>query len=253
MFPTRSASAAEIIEDPIHISELAVYTQQTANSVCWELHRFHQQQPDYPFAYRDAKEIWSLAGMLRDQLQAGPVDSANAAQQLARMNMLLTGIEKATAKWGDGLRPAPLPAELMERRGVVVGPGAGVGVNVPFFGIRLSAPRIAVADEVVAVPAPPHRAFHPNSRGSRRSLEREIFTLRTALAYLTEDANLTIAVAPPADAPPGTPTPIAPTALPPASPPRPAPVQPSNGPDLESPVKVFPSSAATPVSPAAKK
>lgn len=239
--------AAEIVDDPRHIAELAAYANQTSNSFCWELHRFHQQQPDYPIVYRDAKEIWNLSAQLRDQLQLGPSNTPEIGQQVARMNALYGEIEKLTAKWGDGVRPAPLPGENVERR-VVVRPGPGV--NVPYLGFRISAPRVGIAEEVI-VPAAP-RVHHPNSRGSRRSLERELFAVKTSLSYLTEDVGPVqvvnqLPVAPPAEAiPPRPEIPVTPTAIPaPIQPELPATQPPAfrptkSGPELGPVLKVSP-------------
>ena len=258
---TQSASATEILDDTSHFTELTNSAMQTANTLCWELHRYHQQQPDFPVLYRDAKEVWTQASTLQNALQNGPVDAAVAKQQIGRMTSLLVNIEKGTAKWGDGVRP--VPAGDVVRRNVVVQRG-GYGVNVPYFGFRLAAPRVAVAEEVV-VPAPANRnAIHPNGRGSRRSLDREIFAVKTALANLSEDIAIpavTSGTTPvPADA-----LPIAPNAdtLPAAPRPQPPVPQPavqlptvpdtSATPDEGTVIKVVPSSARKNDTPTIKK
>lgn len=255
--PSHPASAAEILDDPAHFTELAANTIRTANALCWELHRFHQQQPEFPMLYRDAKEIWSQAGALQNALQAGPVDSAVANQNIARMTTLLGGIEKGIAKWGDGVRPTP--ADVVERRGVVVTPRGGVGIDVPFFGLRLAAPRIAVAEEVV-VPTPLNRrAIHANGRGSRRSLDREVFALKTALGYLAEDVS--VPAIPPGPTPVplnADPTPAAADVIPLAPRPQPQIQQPvlpdSSSSQQEGTVlKVLPSSVKKPDAPAVNK
>lgn len=257
---SRPVSATEILDDPAHFTELSSSVVQTANTLCWELHRFHQQQPDFPVLYRDSKEIWSQASMLQDALQNGPVDSAVATQQIAKMTMLLGNVEKGMSKWGDGIRPVN---EVVARRGVVVSPRGGVGVNVPFFGFRIAAPRIAVADEVI-VPGPANRqAIHPNGHGSRRSLDRQLLAVKTALANLSEDVGVPVAVQGPTPVP--TELNPAPAANPLPEAPRPQPPVPQSAvPDSKLPnstavpeegtvIKVVPSSAKKTDSPTVKK
>ena len=65
----RTGFAVDIIDDPVQIDEQAAQVVQTSNSLCWELHRYHQQNPDYPQAYRAAKQLWAQAGALRDALR----------------------------------------------------------------------------------------------------------------------------------------------------------------------------------------
>src|SRR5260221_6406845 len=77
------AWAVDILDDPLQIDERAAQIVQTSNSLCWEMHRYHRQQPDYPQAYRTAKDVWSRAGGLRDALQAGPVETEALMQQTA--------------------------------------------------------------------------------------------------------------------------------------------------------------------------
>lgn len=275
----RSAFAVEILDDPAHFGDLSAAAMQTSNALCWELHRYHQQQPEYAVLYRDAKEIWNQAGALNNALQMGPVETAIANQQVARMSELLANIEKGMSKWGDGVRPAP-PAQVVERRNMVVTPG--VGVNVPFFGgFRIGTPRVAVAEDVVVSAPTNQRAIHPNGHGSRRSLERQLSLLKIAVANLTEDLGVP-AVAPPpspvqgptpvdnpngppsptgAPTPVGGPTPVrAPTpvsepgaALPKASPVVPQPALPSStSPQDEGRViKVVPSTAKKTIEPPA--
>lgn len=218
-----------ISDDPVHLDELAGSLLQVSNALCWEMHRYHRQQPDFSAAYRPAKEIWTMAGALRDGLRSGPVDDRDVVSQVAKMNELFATIEKTCAGWGDGIRSAN-PAEPVEERAVVV-PGSGVDVDIPLLfggGIRVGrSPRMVVAEP--AVPAVPRRAFHPNARGSKRSLERELASVRTALGYLTEDSG---AVPPNADS-------SAP------NPPRPMPpdtnADKNSGPALAPPTKIVPS------------
>lgn len=267
-----AVQADEPVTDVVHFSELSGYVQQTANSLCWEMYRFHQQQPDFLDAYRDAKEIWTLAGSLRGSLQNGPVADVQAADLANRMAELAARIETVTRKWGDGMRPAPPPAPLDPQHRVIVTPGAGIGVDVPFFGIRLATPRIAIAEEVPPVLPMPQavRTYHRHARGSRRSLDRELTTLKTALGYLVEDAApLASPVAPETAEPPALDPnravlPAKPKSSvnadkPPvqAPPPLPVPILPPGaaspaGPSLEpaaQPVPVLPRSANLPVEP----
>src|SRR5579872_4833140 len=78
--------ATDIIDDPMQIDERAAQIIQTSNSLCWEMHRFHQQQPDYRQSYRAAKEIWSRAGESRDALRAGPVETQVLTRQMTELN-----------------------------------------------------------------------------------------------------------------------------------------------------------------------
>src|SRR5437588_7362293 len=78
--------AVDIIDDPMQIDERAAQLGQTANSLCWEMHRYHQQQPDYRHSYRAAKELWSRAGELQEALRAGPVETAVLNRQITEMN-----------------------------------------------------------------------------------------------------------------------------------------------------------------------
>src|SRR4249919_3884998 len=78
--------AVDILDDPLQIDERAAQIVQTSNSLCWEMHRYHRQQPDYAQAYRTAKDIWSRAGEIRESLQAGPVETEALLQQTAQIN-----------------------------------------------------------------------------------------------------------------------------------------------------------------------
>src|SRR5262245_31401932 len=100
------ARAVEILDDPTHLDELAAAVQQTSNSLCWEMYRYHQIEPDFKETYRAAKDLWSEAGALRDALRAGAVESADAAERAARMAEAFTVVDRNAAKWRDGVRPA---------------------------------------------------------------------------------------------------------------------------------------------------
>lgn len=175
-----------LLEDPVHIDELAAYLQTVSNSLCWEMHRFHRDQPEFSEAYRPAKEVWQIAGGLRDAIRTGPIDTQLVQSRIARMDELLTTVAQITERWGDGAKPQEVVAE---RRGVVVTPGAGVDLNLPFVGgLRVGTPRVYVPDD--APPVLERRRIHPNARGSKRALERELFGVRTALNYLMEDTGV---------------------------------------------------------------
>ena len=179
--------AIDIIDDPMQIDERAGQIIQTSNALCWEMHKFHQQQPDYRQSYRAAKEIWSRAGELRDALRAGPVETQVLMRQMTELNEIFTQVEKSLSQWGDGDR------SLVSRNG---GPGQrtvvtdGAEVDIPFVGgIRVGRPRVVVTDD--GPPQFERRRLHPNSHGSKRSLERELAALQVALSYMLEDAGVT--------------------------------------------------------------
>lgn len=221
------AQQFEPLDDPAQLDEMAAAVQKTSNSLCWEMHRYHREQPGYPEAYRQAKELWSMAGTLREALRTGAIDPATLMNQVTRMSEALAAVQSSVSTWGDGVRPpldaSPPPGE----RSVVVTPGR-VDVDIPLLfggGIRVGSPPRAVVVEEPTPPALPRRQFHPNSRGSRRSLERELTAVRTAMDYLLEDAG----VAPPAEPAGESPTPMPPEAS-----------ETSAGPSLSPPIKVAP-------------
>lgn len=177
--------AVDVVDDPVQIDERAAQLLQSSNSLCWEMHRFHQQQPDYPQMYRAAKEVWSRAGELRNALRAGPVETDALLQEVAQMNDLFIQLENGLSKWGDGDRSLVAPQAGMGPRPVVT---PGVAIDIPFVGVRVGTPRIAIADD--SVPQLERRRLHPNSRGSKRSLERELAAVKVALSDLQEDAGV---------------------------------------------------------------
>jgi len=216
--------AVDILDDPLQIDERAAQLLQASNSLCWEMHRYHQQQPDYRASYRAAKEIWSRAGELRDGLRAGPVETETLVQQMTQMNETFVQLEKSLSKWGDGDRSL---TPLDEGRGPRTVETPGVGVDIPFIGVRVGGPRYVVTDD--RPPQLERRRLHPNSRGSRRSLERELAAVKVALSYLLEDAGVTIE-----------PTPAQPGA---GAATGPVPEPPQPGPTSGDPVKIVPPSA----------
>jgi hypothetical protein len=225
----------EIIDDPLQIDERAAQIVATSNSLCWEMYRYHRQQPNYNEAYRTAKDLWSLGVGLRDALRAGPLENDALAQQTARINELTDRVEKLMAPWGDGDRSVlPMNAGVSTR--TVMTPG--VSVDIPFIGVQVGSPRLAVVED--GPPLLERRRLHPNSRGSRRSLEREFAALRTAVAFLNEDAGVSVAA-------PGGSTPISPA--PAGTTPSgngPVPQPPDAGPVLGDPVKIVPPAAGKP-------
>jgi len=180
-----SVFAVDVVDDPVQIDDRAAQLLQTSNSLCWEMYRYHQQQPDYRPAYRAAKDIWARAGELRDALRTGPVETEALGQQVAQMNETFAQLEKALSKWGDGDR-SQVPAAVGGPRTVVT--TGGVGVDVPFVGVRIGGPRYVVTDD--GLPVLERLRLHPNSPGSRRSLEREFAAVKVALKYLQEDAGM---------------------------------------------------------------
>jgi hypothetical protein len=216
--------AVDIVDDPVQFDELAAQVVQTSNSLCWEIHRYHQQNPDYPQAYRAAKQLWTQAGTLRDALRAGPVETAGLIEQVAQMNENLTLAERSLERWGDGDRSQVPPAGAPGSRTVMV--DRGVGVNLPLLGVHVGRPRYVVTDDGPPVLA--RQRLHPNSHGSKKSLERELAAVRTAMSYLMDDSGVSIdpGAAPPATSPAGK---------------GPVPNPPDAG--LGEPVKILPQSA----------
>jgi hypothetical protein len=216
---------AEPVEDPVHFDEIAAFVQSRANSLCWEMHRFHRHQPDFTETYRMAKEVWALSGSLRDLLRTGPVDSVTVAQQAQRIGEIFDQVERRAAKW-EGI-PASEPVAIPgEERRTVVTPRAGLDIDVPFFGLRLGTPGVVVRDDV-RPRAMERRRPHVNARGSTRSLQRELDSTKIAVSYLMEDVSA-IGTAPPAAAP-GEPAPPA-AGIPAEGSSQPAP---ANGPVLK--------------------
>lgn len=187
----RSALAVDIVDDPVQIDERAAQVVQTSNSLCWEMYRYHRQKPDYPQAYREAKELWRQAGALRDSLQNGMLETESMRQQVSQMNDLFARLDQELAKWGDGDR-SMIPQSGIPRTVVT----DGVVVDLPLIGVQVGGPRVAYVED--DYPALQRRRLHPNSHGSKRSLEREMAALKLAMSYLLEDAGATGDSAPPA-------------------------------------------------------
>lgn len=227
--------AVDIIDDPMQIDERAVQLIQMSNSLCWEMHRFHQQQPDYRQSYRAAKEIWSRAGELRDALRAGPVETEVLTRQMTELNEIFTQVEKSLSKWGDGDRSLVAPNGGPGQR-TVVDPGAEV--DIPFIGgFRVGGPRVVVTDD--GLPQLERRRLHPNSHGSKRCLERELAAVNVALSYMLEDAGVALE--------PNSPAPDGPAAT------GPVPQPPAPGSTLGEPQKIVPSTTKKPAATSARK
>lgn len=237
--------AVEIIDDPVQIDERAAQVLQSSNSLCWEIHRYHQQKPDYAQQYRTAKEIWSRAGDLRNALRAGPVETEVLVQQMLQLNEALVQLEAGLSRWGEGDRSLVPPTSAPTPQTVV---RPGVEVVVPFVGVRVGGPRVVTTED--AAPPLERRRLHPNSHGSQRSLEREFAAVKVAVSYLLEDSGVGAGQQPPVpNAPtPNAPVPNAPVPNPPAAdnaPDAPA----GNGPALGPPQKIVPPTAKKPVAP----
>jgi hypothetical protein len=229
----RTGFAVDIIDDPVQIDEQAAQVVQTSNALSWELHRYHQQNPDYPQAYRAAKQLWTQAGALRDALRAGPVESEGLMQQVAQMNENLTLVERILERWGDGDRSQVPLAGGSGGRTVMV--DRGVGVNLPLLGVHVGRPRYVVTDDGPPVLA--RQRLHPNSHGSKKSLDRELAAVRVAMIYLMEDGGVSVE---PNAAAPGRPAGKGPVPNPPEA-------------GLGEPVKILPQSAKTRAVTPAKK
>jgi len=104
----------------------------------------------------------------------------------------------------------------------------GVSVQIPFIGVQVGSPRMAIVED--GPPLLERRRLHPNSRGSKRSLEREFAAMKVAVGYLNEDTGISATAAPASAAPA--------SAAPTGNPPVPQP--PDAGPVLGDPVKIGP-------------
>lgn len=201
--------AVDIIDDPTQIDERATQLIQTSNSLCWEMHRFHQQQPGYRESYRSAKELWSQAGQLQEAIRSGPVETELLVGQITVMNDLFTRVKTTLSQWESGDRSLIAVGSEPVQRTVVT---PGVAVEIPFIGLRVGGgPEVVVTTEGSSQIE--RKRLHPNSRGSKRSLERELAAVEVALNYLSEDAGMPVqATSATTGAPSETgPVPLAPT------------------------------------------
>jgi hypothetical protein len=179
----RPTLAVDVIDDPMQIDEDAADVVQTANSLCWELHRYHRQQPEFAPTYRTAKEIWARAGDLRDALRNRPVETESLVQQVSQMNDMLAQVDKTLSRWGDGDRSL-VPLNAGPR--TVVAPR--VAVDIPFVGVRVGGPRVYTEE---GPPVLERRRLHPNSHGSKRGLERELAALKPMPPLLVPSRRVT--------------------------------------------------------------
>jgi hypothetical protein len=147
------------------------------------------------------------------------------------MNETFAQLEKSLSMWGDGDR-SQLPAAVGGPRTVVT--TGGVGVDLPFVGVRVGGPRYVVTDD--GPPQLERLRLHPNSPGSRRSLERELAAAKVALKYLQEDAGMEVDQGAPSPAP----------GVPAATGPVPQPPDPGPDTTLGEPEKIAPPSAKKP-------
>jgi len=186
----RTGLAVDILDDAVQMDDRVAQVVQTSNALCWEMYRYHQQNPDYAQGYRAAKQLWTRAGGLRDALRSGPVETEAFVQEVAQINELFTQIEKTVSQWGEGDRSSLLAnggrTVVPDKKPVVVDPG--VSVNLPIFGgVQLGRPKVVMTEDGQATLE--RRRLHPNSRGSKRSLERELAGLKVAVNYLLEDSG----------------------------------------------------------------
>jgi hypothetical protein len=223
----RSAQAVDIVDDPVQIDERAAQIVQTSNSLCWEMYRYHQQKPDYLQAYRTAKDLWRQAGALRATLLNGPMETEVLNQQVSQMNDSFVRLDQFLSKWGDGDRSALAMNGGPTSRTVVTD---GVVVDLPLIGVQVGGPRYEVIED--GPPALQRRRLHPNSHGSKRSLEREMASVKLAMSNLLEDTGVSDTGVS------GNPPPPAPGVTP--SGPVPQPPPDDDNPKLEKPVKVVP-------------
>ncbi|MDB5338788.1 MAG: hypothetical protein JWN70_4407 [Planctomycetaceae bacterium] len=186
---TTSLFAVDIVDDAVQIDERAAQVVLASNTLCWEMHRYHQKQPDFTPTYRSAKQIWSQALEIRDALRAGPVETAALNERLNAMSDTFQQVEATLSKWGNGDR-SMIPNNSGPTQRTVVTQGAGV--DLPLLGIHVGRPQVYVEED--DTPQLARQRLHPNSPGSKRSLERELAATKVALSYLLEDANV---VAPP--------------------------------------------------------
>lgn len=181
------AMAVDILDDPIQIDERVSQLIKTSNALCWEIYRYHQQKPDFSDTYRAAKQLWTQATQIQEELRAGPVETEALQQKVSEMNQGFSQVAAAVSKWGPGDQSS-VPTTSGGATREVVAPG--VGIEVPFVGIHIGGPDVVVTSDTS--PQLKRRRLHPNARGSQRSLERELDAVRVAMNYLVEDAGVSI-------------------------------------------------------------
>jgi hypothetical protein len=83
-----------------HVDRLAVEVRERANLVCWELFGTCRGRPGYDQIYRDAKEVWSIAGHIHDLVH----NSANLSRiqrNAVELDQMLAKVRMQIAAWGD--------------------------------------------------------------------------------------------------------------------------------------------------------
>jgi hypothetical protein len=190
----RTGLAVDILDDAVQMDDRVAHVVQASNGLCWEMYRYHQQNPEYTPAYRAAKQLWSRAGGLREALRSGPVETEAFVQEVAQINELFGQVEKSVSEWRDGDRSSLLAPGgrngNSDKGAVAVDPG--VSVNLPLIGgVQLGRPKVVMTEDGQATLE--RRRLHPNSRGSKRSMERELAALKVAVTYLLEDSGVSAA------------------------------------------------------------
>jgi hypothetical protein len=92
-----SNARAESLE---HVDQLAIEVRERANSVCWELFGTCRARPAYDQVYRDAKEVWSTAGHIRN-LVLNSGNQSKIQREALEMDQLLTKIRMQINTWGN--------------------------------------------------------------------------------------------------------------------------------------------------------
>jgi hypothetical protein len=179
------AMAVDILDDPIQIDERVTQLIQTSNSLCWEMYRYHQKQTDFTDNYRAAKQLWTQATQIQEAIRTGPVETQLLQQRMTELNQGFTQLEKSLSKWDTGDRTS-IPMTSGPTLREVVAPGTSV--DLPLLGIHVGGPDVVVTED--GTPQLQRLRLHPNSHGSKRSLEREVAAVKVALSYLSEDVGV---------------------------------------------------------------
>lgn len=106
-----SNARAESLE---HVDRLAVEVRERANFVCWELYGTCRAQPAYDQVYRDAKEVWSIAGHIHD-LVHNSANQGRIQRNAVEMDQLLTKIRMQISTWGNHGHPHGCTFELKQK------------------------------------------------------------------------------------------------------------------------------------------
>jgi len=92
-----SNARAESLE---HVDRLAVEVRERANLVCWELFGTCRGRPGYDQIYRDAKEVWSIAGHIHD-LVHNSGNLGRVQRNAVELDQMLAKVRMQIAAWGD--------------------------------------------------------------------------------------------------------------------------------------------------------